>query len=89
MFGVTPLVCHQVKPAAEGGGSALKTRVVGNSASSLSLLEMDYSVLWPQRFYSSGCGGVPFCLHLVFSRRIEGSHCHDNHRRSRRDTWMG
>lgn len=42
MFGVTPLVCHRVKPAAEGRGSALKTQVVGHFAGSLSVLEMDY-----------------------------------------------
>lgn len=44
MFGVTPLVCHQLKPAAEGRGSALKTEGVGDIASCLFffiLLEMD------------------------------------------------
>lgn len=87
MFGVTPLVCHQVEPAAEGRGSAMKTQVVGNFAGSLSVLEMDY--LGHSDANSSGCGGVPLCLHLVFSRQILGSRCHDNHRRSRRDTRMG
>lgn len=32
MFGVTSLVCHQVEPAAEGRGSALKTEGVGDFA---------------------------------------------------------